>query len=123
MTDTLSIGTVAARTGVAVSAVRYYDEIGVIAATSRVGGKRHFDQGAVGRVNFIRRAQATGFSLDEIRTMLDDTRGEWRALVAEKIEELNRRRTQLDEMLDLLTEMSDCGCDVVATCPARDDWC
>ena len=55
--DLLPIGEVARSTGLAVSAVRYYDEIGVITASARVGGKRRFDPDTVGRVSFIRRAQ------------------------------------------------------------------
>ena len=76
MSDTLSIGVVAARTGLAVSAVRYYDEIGVIETAERVGGKRRFDGSTVGRVNFIRRSQDAGFSLEEIRAMLDERSSE-----------------------------------------------
>jgi len=123
VTATLSIGVVAERTGLAVSAVRYYDEIGVISSLERVGGKRRFAESAIGRVNFIRRSQEAGFSLDEIRAILDDTRGEWRAVVTTKIAELTARRRELDEMLDLLTEIRQCGCDIVATCQARADWC
>ncbi|GJM39118.1 MAG: redox-sensitive transcriptional activator SoxR [Acidimicrobiales bacterium] len=123
MTATLSIGTVAERTGLAVSAVRYYDEIDLIETAERVGGKRRFDPGTVGRVNFIRRCQDAGLALDEIRRMLDDADGSWRDLVDAKIGDLERRRTELDEMIAFLVEMSDCGCTVVAACPRRGDWC
>lgn len=115
----LSIGAVAEQTGLRVSALRYYDEIGVITATERIGGKRRFSEQTVGRVNFIRRAQDAGFTLDEIRRILDDTQGEWRGLVDDKIGELIERRRQLDEMVDFLGEMRSCGCDVVATCPRQ----
>ena len=71
-TRLLPIGEVAETTGIAVSAVRYYADIGVISTASRVGGKRRFDADTVGRVSFIRRAQEVGFSLDEIRRILDD---------------------------------------------------
>ena len=84
----LPIGAVAKTTGIAVSAVRYYDEIGVITAVSRVGGKRRFAPETVGRVSFILRAQDAGFSLDAIRTILDDTAGGWRALVESQHVEL-----------------------------------
>lgn len=123
MSDTLSIGAVAERTGLAVSAVRYYDEIALIETVERVGGKRRFDPSTVGRVNFIRRCQDAGLALDEIRVMLDDADGAWRGVVDAKIGELERRRTELDEMIAFLIEMSDCGCTVVAGCPRRGDWC
>ncbi len=113
----LPIGEVADSTGVTVSAVRYYDEIGVITATTRIGGKRRFDPDTVGRVSFIRRAQEAGFSLDEIRTLLDDTQGGWRDLVEDKLAELSERRERLDVMISMLGDMRDCGCEVVASCP------
>jgi MerR family redox-sensitive transcriptional activator SoxR len=114
----LPIGQVADSTGVTVSAVRYYDEIGVITATTRIGGKRRFDPDTVGRVSFIRRAQEAGFSLDEIRTLLDDTQGGWRDLVEDKLAELSERRDRLDVMISMLGDMRDCGCEVVASCPS-----
>ncbi len=115
--DLLPIGEVARSTGVAVSAVRYYDEIGVITASARVGGKRRFDPGTVGRVSFIRRAQEAGFSLDEIRTILDETQGGWHGLVEDKLAELSERRDRLDTMINMLAEIRDCGCEAVASCP------
>ncbi len=124
MTDTglLAIGEVAAATGAAVSAVRYYDEIGVIRATTRVGGKRRFDREAVGRVNFIRLVQEAGFSLAEIRTMLDDEGGAGReGLIENKLVELSRRRDHLEAMIAMVGEIRDCGCEAVASCPRVDD--
>ena len=115
--ELLPIGEVAKSTGVTVSAVRYYDEIGVITATARVGGKRRFDSDTVGRVSFIRRAQEAGFSLEEIRTILDETQGGWHDLVEDKLAELSERRDRLDTMIAMLGEIRDCGCEVVASCP------
>ena len=113
----LRIGEVAETTGIAVSAVRYYEDIGVISATIRIGGKRRFDADTVGRVNFIRRAQEVGFSLDEIKTILDDEAGDWRDLVDDKLMELRDRRDRLDTMISMLAEIRECGCGAVASCP------
>lgn len=120
MTDPglMPIGAVARATGTTVSAVRYYDEIGVVRAISRVGGKRRFDREAVGRVNFIRLAQEAGFSLDEIRLMLDDEAGVWREdLIDNKLLELGERRDRLEMMIAMVNEIRDCGCEAVASCP------
>ncbi len=116
-TELLAIGEIARTTGIAVSAVRYYDEIGVISAITRVGGKRRFGPETIGRVSFILRAQEAGFSLDDIRTILDDTAGGWRDLVESKLIELTERRDRLDTMIAMVSEIRDCGCEAVASCP------
>lgn len=116
-TDLLAIGEVAKTTGISVSAVRYYEEIGVISSAARVGGKRQFDQATIGRVSFIRRAQEAGFSLEEIGTILDDETGIWRVLVDDKLIELIERRDRLDTMISMLAEIRECGCGAVAACP------
>ena len=115
--ELLPIGDVARRTGVAVSAVRYYDDIGVIAAIGRVGGKRRFDEATVGRVSFVRRAQEVGFSLEEIRAVLDDEHAGWLELVDHKMVELIERRDHLETMIEMLGEIRQCGCEAVASCP------
>ena len=117
------IGELSAATGVAVSALRHYDEIGVITPAERVGGKRRFTRDTVGRVNFVRRAQRFGFTLNEIRDILDDTSGQARQLAADKIDALRAQQVELATMIELLEEMMACGCEVVARCPAVTDPC
>ena len=114
------IGELASATGVAVSALRYYDELGVITPAERSGGKRWFNSTAIGRVNFVRRAQRFGFSLSEIRDILDDETGQTREIAAEKVAELRAQQIELGTMIELLEEMLACGCHVVAVCPAMD---
>lgn len=115
--ELLAIGAIAEATGVSVSALRYYDEIGLIHTAGRVGDKRRFAPEVAGRVNFIRRAVDVGFSLDDVRAILDDTAGSWREHVDSKLAELEERRQQLDEMIEALGEIRSCGCDVVLDCP------
>ncbi len=117
------IGELSAATGVAVSALRHYDEIGVITPAERVGGKRRFTSDTVGRVHFVRRAQRFGFSLNEIRDILDDTSGQARQLASDKIHALRAQQVELATMIELLEEMMACGCEVVARCPAVTDPC
>lgn len=117
------IGELSAATGVAVSALRHYDEVGVITPAERVGGKRRFTRDTVGRVNFVRRAQRFGFTLNEIRDILDDTSGQARQLAADKIDALRAQQVELATMIELLEEMMACGCEVVARCPAVTDPC
>ena len=117
MASDLAIGEVAQRTGVAVSAIRYYDELGIVTPSSRVGGKRRFSPDAVGTVSFVRRAQEAGFSLEEIKSILNDRSRQWPELVAAQLERLRAKRSELDVMIGLLEEVERCGCQVVAECP------
>jgi DNA-binding transcriptional MerR regulator len=119
----LPIGELAAATGVAVSALRHYDEVGVIATTARVGGKRRFSADAVGRVNFVRRAQSSGFSLAEIRDILNDTAGEAHQIVDDKLAALRDQQVELAMMIAMLEQMQTCGCQVIADCPAIAEPC
>lgn len=114
--DLLSIGAVAEATGTTVPTIRHYDQLGLVRVAARVGGQRRFDRDTVGRVNFVRLAQEGGFRLDEILSILDDRSGGWRQLVDAKLDELHERRARMDEMIALLIEMRECGCDVVASC-------
>lgn len=113
----LAIGEVARQTGTTVSAVRYYDRQGLIAATHRAGDKRRFDDATVGRINFIRRAKQLRFSLDEIKAILDEGETDWQSLVEAKRNELVQQRRDLDLMIAMLDEIAACGCEVVAECP------
>lgn len=117
--EPLAIGDLAGATGVTISALRYYDEVGLISPCSRVGGKRRFSPETVGRVNFVRRAQKVGFSLDEIRDILDDTAGTWNEVVAQKLDALRSQQTELTAMIGVLEEVMACGCRIVADCPRR----
>lgn len=119
----LSIGELADSTGVTVSALRHYDEVGVITPACRVGGKRRFNPDAVGRVNFIRRAQAAGFSLAEINDVLAENPVVARQLLATKIGELPRQQANLKTTVAMLEEVQACGCDAVAACPAIQEPC
>lgn len=113
----LPIGELASATGVAVSALRHYDEVGVITPADRIGGKRWFASDTVGRVNFVRLAQRFGFSLDEIRRMLDETSESALTLASRKLDDLRAQRLELANMIELLESLMTCGCEAIAACP------
>ena len=69
-------------------------------------------------VHFIRRAPDAGFSLDEIRLILNDRARAWPSLVDAKLAELSERRDRLDSMIEILHEVRACGCEVVESCSA-----
>ena len=69
-TELLTIGAMSERTGVAPSALRFYEDEGLIHAHRSEGGQRRYSRDTIRRVSFIRAAQQVGLSLDEIRTAL-----------------------------------------------------
>ena len=68
--DLLPIGEVARRAGVAASALRYYEEEGLVAAVRPAGGQRRYPRSVLRRLAFVRAAQNVGLTLDEIREAL-----------------------------------------------------
>jgi DNA-binding transcriptional MerR regulator len=112
----LTIGQIADACRIKVSAVRYYSDVGLLPISRRVGGKRRFARTAIARVEFIRRCQESGFTLDEISGILDEDSGQWRRAVDAKVIELCDRRRRLDETIELLTEIRACGCAAVDQC-------
>jgi len=109
----LLIGDVAARTGVAAPAIRYYESIGLLEPPARsAAGYRRYSEAAVEELGFIKKAQALGFSLDEILDVLELTRAgkapcshvlslarRHMAAVEERIRQLQRFRDQLSAEL------------------------
>jgi DNA-binding transcriptional MerR regulator len=122
-TPLLPIGKLAAATGVSVSALRHYDELGLVVPTQRVGGARHFSAEAIGRVNFVRRAQRVGFSLSEIGAVLEHSSGDTRRVVDDKIADLRAQHVELTTMIALLEEVRSCGCEAIVECPALAKAC
>ena len=127
----LSIGEVAARTGLAVSAIRYYEDEGLIAARRSPGGRRLFIRSDIRRVSFIMVAQKLGFSLEDIRERLTalplertPNKNDW-AIIAENFRShLNERIAMLERMRDNLEGCIGCGClsmDRCALCNPEDE--
>ncbi len=67
----LSIGEVARRAGIAASAIRYYESIGLLPAPTRESGRRRYDEAILGRLAFVDIAQQAGFTLSEVGELLE----------------------------------------------------
>jgi MerR family transcriptional regulator, redox-sensitive transcriptional activator SoxR len=115
MGDPLTIGELAARSGLPTSTLRYYDRIGLIPATSRSGGQRRYDPKVLQRVRAVTLCQRSGFTLEEIGRLLDGGRP-WQALARRKIEELQGRIAELERTTALLHSALECGCRSLETC-------
>jgi len=118
----LTIGQLARKTGIAASALRYYEAAGIVKATTRTGNQRRYDVSAVARVNVVQLAQAAGFRLDEIKRLLNGLDAKtppgprWRALAANKIEEIDAQLGRLREMRKLLAALMRCQCPSINDC-------
>jgi MerR family transcriptional regulator, redox-sensitive transcriptional activator SoxR len=115
--ETLAIGDFAARSGVAASALRYYEREGLIRSTRTSGNQRRYKRSELRRVAFIRIAQQVGVSLDEIREALAElpenrtpTKADWARLSARWRHKLDERITLMERLRDQLTGCIGCGC-------------
>jgi MerR family transcriptional regulator, redox-sensitive transcriptional activator SoxR len=115
--ELLTIGDFAARSGVAQSALRYYEKEGLIRSTRTGGNQRRYQRSELRRVAFIRIAQQVGVSLDEIRDALaalpenrTPTKADWARLSARWRKRLEERITLMERLRDQLTGCIGCGC-------------
>jgi MerR family transcriptional regulator, redox-sensitive transcriptional activator SoxR len=115
--DSLTIGELSARSGVAPSALRYYERLGLIRASRTGGNQRRYERAELRRVAFIRIAQQVGVSLEEIRTALADlpdsrtpTRADWERLSRHWQFRLEEQIGLLERLRDNLAGCIGCGC-------------
>ena len=115
--DLLTIGDFAARSGVAPSALRFYEKEGLIRSARTSGNQRRYQRSELRRVGFIRIAQQVGVSLDEIREALSalpenrtPTKADWSRLSARWRTRLEERITLMERLRDQLTGCIGCGC-------------
>jgi MerR family redox-sensitive transcriptional activator SoxR len=119
----LSIGAVSERTGVAHSALRFYEAEGLIHATRSAGGQRRYPRDVLRRVSFIRIAQQVGLSLEEIRTALSSlpdkrtpNKHDWERLSTSWRPRLDAQIAMLERLRDRLTGCIGCGCLSLQAC-------
>jgi MerR family redox-sensitive transcriptional activator SoxR len=117
MADPLTIGEVARRSGVAASALRFYEEKGLIASERDGGGQRRFPRHVLRRIAFVVFAQRIGLSLDEIAGELAKlpqnrapTGRDWQRLSAEWTSRIDARIAELERLRHGLTQCIGCGC-------------
>lgn len=121
--ELLSIGVVAERTGVAHSALRFYEAEGLIHSTRSDGGQRRYRREIVRRVSFIRVAQQVGLTLDEIRDALGSlpdnrtpTQKDWERLSMSWRPRIDEQIAMLERLRDRLHGCIGCGCLSLKVC-------
>jgi MerR family transcriptional regulator, redox-sensitive transcriptional activator SoxR len=115
--DLITIGELASRSGVATSAVRFYESFGLLSARRTSGGHRLFPRHTLRRVAFIRVAQRVGLSLDEVKDSLAmlpadraPTKREWARVSRAWRKRLDEQITTIERLRDDLTGCIGCGC-------------
>jgi MerR family transcriptional regulator, redox-sensitive transcriptional activator SoxR len=113
----LTIGELAARTGLAVSAIRFYETHGIVAPLRNAGGHRRYDRADIRRLSFVLIAQKLGFPLARIAQYLTalpadkaPSREDWARISTDFQAEINLRISALTDLRDKLDGCIGCGC-------------
>src|SRR5919199_2752419 len=121
--DHLTIGELSHRSGVAASALRFYEDIGLLSANRTSGNQRRYGRHMLRRVAFIRAAQRVGLSLDEIhaalRSLPDNrtpTKSDWQRVSRDWTARIDRQVEELGRLKAKLTGCIGCGCLSLRTC-------
>ncbi len=116
-TALISIGELSRRTGLAVSAIRFYEARGLVSAVRTTGNQRRFPRSDIRRLSFVLIAQRLGLTLGEIESLLSalphggsPTRADWQAISRKVRGALEAKIAMLERTRDLLDGCIGCGC-------------
>jgi len=119
----LTISQVAQQLQLRPSAIRYYEQIGILPSAHRISGQRRYDSSVLYRLAIVQRARQLGFTLDEIRELFFGFGGKtpasrrWQRLSRRKLAELETRMNEIKIMRQLLRKMIDkCSCETLDQC-------
>ena len=125
----LTVGEVAERSGLAVSALHFYEAKGLISSIRTRGNQRRYGRDVLRRLGIIKVAQRVGIPLAEIQTAFETlpqsrtpTVGDWQKLSALWKDDLDARIKQLSLLRDHLTSCIGCGCLSIDACPLRNPF-
>ena len=119
-TQRLTIGDLAQQAGVATSALRYYEELGLLRPAERRAGRRYYDEGALDVVGGILLLQDVGFTLAEIGRLWSDRtdRAAQGELLLRKLDELQRKAEEIAVAREALRHALDCPAPKLTECPS-----
>ncbi|WEK55950.1 MAG: MerR family transcriptional regulator [Candidatus Cohnella colombiensis] len=120
----LSIGQLAALVGINASAIRFYETAGLLPSPERKKGQRRYAESQVERINFIKIAQQTGFTIQEILVLLEGfetmpTSVNWEQMARNKRTELEERKKQINSMIQILDDGLSCKCLTWSECATK----
>lgn len=112
----ISIGQLAEKAELNASTLRYYESVGLLPPPERQNGQRRYDERLLDRINFIKVAQQTGFSIQEIAVLLegfepgDSLTERWEQMAKQKRAELEERKKNINSMIRILDNGLSCKC-------------
>lgn len=118
----LSISQVARQVGLRPSAIRYYEQMGILRPAHRISGQRRYDTSILYRLAVIQRARELGFTLSEIRRLFfgfsekTPASQRWQKLCRQKLSELETLIENIHSMQDVLRRLQNCSCDALDQC-------
>jgi len=118
----LTISEVARQAGIRASAIRYYESVGLLLPPQRVSGQRRYHAEILRRLAFIQAAQAAGFSISEMRTLLHELDGDtplstrWQSLAQQKLAEVDALIQRAQSMKRMLEYGLRCSCPDLEQC-------
>ena len=118
----MKIGEVSDRLGMPASTIRYYEKIGVIDRQPRDSGRRVFGNETLLLLRFVQLAQAAGFSISEIKALLDNygddpsPAGMWKPFTEAKLEDVRNQIDDLRKTEMILSALSGCKCGTIVDC-------
>ena len=118
----LTISEVARQAGIRTSAIRYYESVGLLPLAQRVSGQRRYHADILRRLAFIQAAQAVGFSVAEMQTLLHELDGgaplsaRWQSLAKRKLAEVDTLMQRAQGMREMLEQGLHCGCPDLEQC-------
>ncbi|ENN89567.1 redox-sensitive transcriptional regulator-activator protein [Rhizobium freirei PRF 81] len=125
----LTVGEVAARSGMAVSALHFYEAKGLIESQRSRGNQRRYPREVLRRVAIIKVAQRVGIPLAEVQAALQSlpqgrtpSAADWKVLSARWKDDLDARIRRLQGLRDQLDGCIGCGCLSMSSCPLRNPW-
>ncbi len=113
----MRIGELARTTGLAPSAIRFYEEEGLLPTARRLSGRRVFDETALDHLTVVQLAKDAGFTLAEIRRLVNEFgKNRWRSLAERKLGEVRLAAARLQTMTRLLERLLRCDCPDIDFC-------
>ena len=118
----LTISEVAQQAGIRASAIRYYESVGLLPLPQRVSGQRRYQPDILRRVAFIQAAQAVGFSVADMQTLVHELDGDtplsarWQSLARRKLAEVDTLIQRAQGMRQMLEQGLQCGCPDLEQC-------